>query len=245
MVVKGLASLIHWKHLGFDLVGTAYDSETALRLIESLQPHVVVSDIQLNDGTGLELIEKVNGSSPEILFILISGYESFDYCRQAISLGAVNYISKPVNFEELESELRKCLRRIEEKQILKEADRVFIKHLRERSSKQAVEEKLIHRIKAYIDSNYYEYISIQSISDNFFIGQSYFSELFKKEFGITFRKYLTRLRMEKAKLYIIEGKYKISDIAFRVGYDDPGYFSQLFRKHSGLSPREFRYRAER
>lgn len=239
MIVKGLTKLINWKQLGFELVGSAFNGKSALERITDLDPHVVVSDIQLGDITGLELIESIHKTHPQILFIFISGHDDFSYCQQAISKGAVDYILKPINMEYLSTILDKCNHLIENQLILDSADRIsFVAKQQESENESDV--KLIEKIKAYIDMNYYENIDIASIADKFFIGQTYFSELFKKEFGINFKKYLTQIRMEKAKLYIIDNKFKISGIATRVGFDDPGYFSQVFRKYTGMTPREFK-----
>lgn len=239
MIVKGLTKLIPWKKLGYDLVGTAFSGRSALESIATLMPDVVVSDIQLGDTTGLNLIEEVHKTMPDILFIFISGYDDFSYCQKAIAAGAIDYLLKPVDMTYLATVLTKCKSKIEDKQILDQTDRIsFNTNLSASITPDSA--KLIDNIKAYIDANYHLDIDIASISNQFFIGQTYFSELFKKEFNVNFKKYLTELRIEKAKLYFMETEYKISDIAARVGYDDPGYFSQVFKKHTGQTPRQFK-----
>ena len=64
--------------------------------------------------------------------------------------------------------------------------------------------------------------------------------LFKKETGKNFLEYVTELRIQKAKNYLIQTDYDIAEIAASVGYGDLKYFSKLFRKNTGLSPSEFR-----
>lgn len=240
MIVKGLSKLIQWNDLGYELVGTAFNGKTALKLIEDLRPHLVVSDIQLGDTTGLELIDAAKKINPDIVFIFISGYDDFAYCQKAISKGAVDYLLKPVDMPYLSNVLEKCKDKLKDIQILQTTDRISFDAKSDSINETPEDEKLIDSIKAFIDSNYHEDIDIPTISTKFYIGQTYFSELFKKEFGINFKKYLTEVRIEKAKLYIMDNKYKISDIATRVGYDDPGYFSQVFKKQTGLTPRQFK-----
>lgn len=240
MIVKGLSKLIPWNELGYELVATAFNGKTALKLIADLQPHLVVSDIQLGDTTGLELIDAAKKINPDLIFIFISGYDDFSYCQKAISKGAVDYLLKPVDIAYLSSVLTKCKEKLKDIQILQTTDRISFNSHNLPLNETPEDEKLIDSIKSFIDTNYNENIDIPTISAKFYIGQTYFSELFKKEFGINFKKYLTEVRIEKAKLYIMDNNYKISDIAMRVGYDDPGYFSQVFKKQTGLTPRAFK-----
>lgn len=237
MIVKGLSKLIPWHHLGYELVGTAFSGKSALQTLKALDPDVIVSDIQLGDTTGLDLLKEIHKTHPGILFIFISGYDDFSYCQSAIANGAVDYLLKPVDMDYLGQVLVKCKTRLEDRRILDHTDRISFNYDQDT---EETDDKLIHNIKAYIDANYHEDIDIAAISNQFYIGQTYFSELFKKEFGINFKKYLTQMRIEKAKRYIIETDYKISDIASKVGYEDPGYFSQVFRKLTGLTPRQFK-----
>ena len=243
MIVKGLTKLIHWEELGFEVIGTAFNGTTAFRSITDLKPDVVISDIQLGDTTGLKLINQVLQVHPDTLFIFISGYDDFKYCQEAIHLGAVDNLLKPVDMNYLEGILSKCSVKLKDMAILNQTDRISFNTVNSSDSK-VKDSRLIDDIKDYIDANYMENIDIASIAARFYIGQTYFSELFKKEYKVNFKKYLTRLRMEKAKLYILGSDYKISDIAAKVGYEDPGYFSQVFKNHTGKTPRQFKNQSE-
>lgn len=69
---------------------------------------------------------------------------------------------------------------------------------------------------------------------------SYFSSVFSKEMGKTFIEYLTEVRMEKAKQYLVCSSMKTSEISYEVGYKDPHYFSYIFKKTQGCTPKEYR-----
>ncbi|MNR24769.1 HTH-type transcriptional activator Btr [compost metagenome] len=62
--------------------------------------------------------------------------------------------------------------------------------------------------------------------------------MFKKATGETFTNYLIRLRLEKAKVLLAEGKYMIYEISEKVGYKNVAYFSSIFKKHFGMNPSE-------
>lgn len=101
--------------------------------------------------------------------------------------------------------------------------------------------KIIDEIKDYIDTHYFEDLSLNDMSQNFFINKSYLSELFKKRIGQTFLGYLTSVRMNKAvELLSANTTYKVYEIARLVGYEDGKYFSKLFRNFKGITPDEFK-----
>lgn len=91
----------------------------------------------------------------------------------------------------------------------------------------------------FIDQNYKENISLDDIVLKMNLSKSYVSSLFKKYNNITFVKYLTSVRMEKAKDLLQQKKYKIINVSMLCGYDDPFYFSHCFKKYVGKSPKEY------
>ena len=74
----------------------------------------------------------------------------------------------------------------------------------------------------------------------FFNSVSYFSSRFKEEKGVSPLKYLNDLRIELACKYLRNSNYKINQICFFVGFDNPLYFSKMFRRNMGMSPKEYR-----
>ena len=109
LIVKGLSKLINWASLDIEVVGEAIDGLTADRMIRETEPDLVISDIRMPGLTGLELLERHKSDMQSPKFIFISGYEEFEYVRQALSGGAVDYLLKPVSAEALEKAVRKAL----------------------------------------------------------------------------------------------------------------------------------------
>lgn len=79
---------------GFSIVGEATDGEQAVQLILSLRPDLVISDIRMPNMDGLELQEAILEKYPNILLVMLSGYDELDYVRKALKNGAVDYILK-------------------------------------------------------------------------------------------------------------------------------------------------------
>ena len=85
-----------------------------------------------------------------------------------------------------------------------------------------------------------EDIALNRVAGEVCMSPSYFSSVFSKEMGKTFIEYLTEVRMEKAKQYLVCSSMKTSEISYEVGYKDPHYFSYIFKKTQGCTPKEYR-----
>lgn len=83
-------------------------------------------------------------------------------------------------------------------------------------------------------------LSLRFVAEKVGLSEAYFSSLFHAEIQISFRKYLTNLRIEEAKYLLEQGEYKIWDIASRTGFSDEGYFSKVFKKVTDVSPKDWR-----
>ena len=109
---KELRKLIDWAALDVEVVGEAADGLTASAMIEQTDPDLVISEIPLPGMSGLELLERYAAGGQGPRFIFVSEYQKFEYVRQALSGGAVEYLLKPVSAESLGKAVRKALGRM-------------------------------------------------------------------------------------------------------------------------------------
>lgn len=98
----------------------------------------------------------------------------------------------------------------------------------------------IGKIKEYLDQNYSTHITLDYLSDIFFINKFYLSELFKEQFGVSVMDYLISVRITEAKKLLRFTNQTMEDIAAAVGINGAAYFSRLFKKVEGISPNEYR-----
>ncbi|OKP96679.1 response regulator [Paenibacillus sp. P46E] len=123
-----------------------------------------------------------------------------------------------------------------------------VKRMREASASQALElepmkgsgEKAIDVALHYIKEHFYEDLSLEKMASVVFLNPAYFSQLFKQKTGQGYKEYVTSLRLEQAKLLLLNPKLKLAEIAERVGYQDMKHFTQMFRKRYQLTPTEYR-----
>lgn len=113
-VRKSIIKKIDWNAAGFQVVGDAENGEEALERIEALEPDVVLTDIRMPYMDGLTLAEKVRQRFPSTKIVIFSGYDDFEYAKQAIKLNVTEYILKPVNVEELTAILKRIKANLDE-----------------------------------------------------------------------------------------------------------------------------------
>ncbi|RXZ78637.1 DNA-binding response regulator [Paenibacillaceae bacterium] len=101
---------------------------------------------------------------------------------------------------------------------------------------------IIGRAIQYIRSHYAEEIGLPDVAAHCHLSANYFGNLFKKETGESFSSYLSRLRMDKAKLLLKNTDMKVAEIAEAVGYPDSNYFATAFKGTAGCSPSDYRKR---
>jgi two-component system, response regulator YesN len=231
-VVKKITNM----NIGFEVIGTAEDGKTALELIESHSPDVLVTDIRMPIMDGLELLKITSSRYPNIKIIVISGYDDFKYAQQALKYQAVDYLLKPL----LTEELLEAFSRI---RIFLDAQTNIIKHniLQLKDEYSYSPEEIARLVEAYIKENYAQEINFELISHNFNFSSSYLSKIFTKHIGENLSKYLISLRINKAKQLLLNNReLSIKDIGELVGYPNQFYFSRIFKSVVGKSPACYR-----
>ncbi len=97
MIRRGLAEIIKWNEIGYELSGAVGTAAEALAILQKTRVHVLLTDISMPEMTGLELIRRAKELHPRMKTVVISGYSEFDYAMEAIKLKVENYILKPLD----------------------------------------------------------------------------------------------------------------------------------------------------
>lgn len=99
----------------------------------------------------------------------------------------------------------------------------------------------VHLAKAirYINAHYADDLDLETLAKNVFVSSYYISHLFRNEMGTTFSDYLTKIRLDNAKKYLMEG-LSVEKTAELVGYNDGNYFIKIFKKYVGVTPAKYR-----
>lgn len=101
MIRMGIKKVIDWEALGICEVFTASSAREALEIIEEYEPEIMITDIQMSEMTGLQLIEAARKRQPRLRVLVLTGYDSFEYARQSLRLQVQDLFLKPVDEEVL------------------------------------------------------------------------------------------------------------------------------------------------
>ena len=228
MIREGFKRLFDWEAHDCEVVGEAADGMEALTQIDTLRPDIVIMDINIPIMNGLKVIQLARIKHPDMAFVIVSGYDDFSYCREALRLQITDYILKPVNYEEFGT----CIDNLKIS--------LFEKRVSEKAEPEKQEERTITSITRYLQEHLAEDLSLTVLADEFHQNPQYISQLFKNEIGVNFLSYLTNIRMEKAKKLLLSTSLSITDVADQSGYGDYRVFTKVFKKSEGITPSQYR-----
>lgn len=237
-VREGLLLLAEWEKHGIDTVFEAEDGNEAIKLIAQHHPEIIFTDMRMPKRDGISLLKWIHSSDLLSKTIVVSGYDDFEYMRNAIYYKSFDYILKPIDPEILNETLDRAVMEWKEQNITRLPPQ---KDSQEQSNISQTEEKnSMQKIEEYLRNHYQQDINLQEIADRFFLNREYISRKFKQEFNETITDYLTKIRIEKAKELLANPNMKIYEIAYHVGYQNEKYFSKVFKKQAGITPNEYR-----
>lgn len=153
IVLRGISALIQ-REAGFEFGGSADNGIDGLDLIRRERPDIVMTDIRMPGMTGLEMIRKAKEELPECVYIVFSGFNEFKYVKEAIGLGVIDYVEKPVTVPKLREVLKKASDMYQYRhnysemtKDLRKADRVYVeKALRDLYERPSEEGAILKQI---------------------------------------------------------------------------------------------------
>ena len=228
MIREGFKRLFDWEAHGCEVVGEAADGMEALTQIDALRPDIVIMDINIPIMSGLKVIQLSRIKHPQIAYVIVSGYDDFSYCQQALRMQITDYILKPVNYEEFGT----CIDNLKIS--------LFERRVASAEEPTAQEERTITGITRYLQEHLSEDVSLSVLAEEFHLNPQYISQLFKNEIGVGFLAYLTGIRMEKAKMLLLSTSLSIAEVSERAGYGDYRVFTKVFKKTEGITPSQYR-----
>jgi len=233
IIRKGLRKMLS-SYGNFSVVGCVSNGYEVLDFIETNGPtDCVISDVRMPVMDGVELVRRLSADYPSVKAVMLSGFDDFQYVRDTLRMGAVNYLLKPVE----EAMLVDTLCDIEAE----------LAHSEDKSdlSGTAKDDAGVHSkvefTKKYILEHYREDLNLTGIANATYMNASYLSNLFKRKTGLSVVEYLTQVRLDKAKELLKATEMSANEIANDVGYADQSYFSRLFKKNTGMTPIEYRH----
>ena len=258
--VEGVMEAIDWKSIGIMAVYGAYSSEEAKNIIRQHDIQVIVCDIEMAEESGLDFLRWMRTEGYFAKLIFLTAHARFDYAKESITLGATEYLMKPVDHDILKDTVAAALKTWQEDEKresqVQEYEKICAKLSQGELKKlldsyqdqpelipEQLQDGLIYRIKEYISQNLEGDLNRETIAGQVFLNAAYLSRLFHKETGEKLSDYILRLRMERAKDLLTSTSEKVTSIAQRWGYNNDSYFIKTFRGMVGVTPYEYRKQA--
>ena len=226
-ILEGYKLLFDWEKYQCEVVGTAMDGREAVEKARELKPDIVIMDINLPKLNGLEAIRAIQETAPAdhpIYMIVVTGYDEFSYCQEALRLRVSDFLLKPIDFD-----------------AFGEVIEGLVKKVMENPNRQVVLSDTLKKIVDYVNKNLSdEDMRLTLLAENMNMNPNYISQLFKKELGCGYHAYLNQDRVEKAKKYLRQTNEPISVVAELVGFSDYRIFTKIFKGIVGVAPSQFR-----
>lgn len=241
IAVEGVMNGVNWEILGFDEVFQAYSYSQAVELMQMKYVEILLCDIEMPDGTGLELVRWVNQHSPNTECIIMSCHDEFDYARQALSMRCLDYVLKPVRYTALTAILKKAMETVEERRH-KERMEHFGQQYIDMVSAQSGDgcEDAVEKVERYIREHLSEELSVKNLAEMVYVGADHLTRTFKKRYGKTITDYILQQRMNLAVELLKNPSLTITMVSDAVGFGNYSYFTEQFKRTFGKTPQEYR-----
>ena len=238
---------IIWKDYGIDKVFTAYDVKEAKEVIGEQQIDVLLCDIEMPGENGIALLRWIREEQKDIECIFLTCHASFEYAREAVTLGCQDYILIPTKYEDIGKAVEKVVKRIrireEEKRYQELGRRTVQENLATaaethgvKKSAQQVAEEVVKYIKEHLTE---EDLCINEIASWAHMHPVYLNRIFKKEKESSIGQYIISERMKLAEALLLENKLNAYAVAEQVGYKSYSNFNLTFKKTFGVSPTQY------
>ncbi len=237
---KDLAELLYKNFTPKYRVRRFANGEEAWDYIRSNNPDLLITDIMMPRMSGIELCSKLKTDVNlcHIPVLMLTAKDGNESRLDGLRVGADAYLTKPFSMLELEIRIENILSREKALRLrLKELARFEGFELPAANHDRAFVQKLLAFIQDNIGNSD---LDIPFIADTLHLSRSSLHNKMKTIMRMSSSEFINTVRINKARELMADPELSLSEIAFRVGYNDSAYFSRIFKKHSGKTPKEYR-----
>lgn len=269
-VIQVLRERLDWELLGIGEVFSATDIRQAKEILQKESIQVMVCDIELSRGGGLDLLDWIRQEGFDVQTIFLTCYEQCEYAQRAIALKSLNYFMKPLDYGKLEAGISEAVQAAADREgrqcggtgrervwegpeelseptrgptELSEPESAGAKEQERGAVPPEAAEKphaVVGIIRDYLDAHYQSEVSRSDLTELVYLNPDYISRLFKKGTGTSISSYLVGKRLDLAKGLLESTDLPVNAISHRVGYENYSYFCRMFKENTGCTPNEYR-----
>lgn len=233
----------------------ASNGREAVERAMELDADAVLMDIEMPELDGMEAGRQIRQWKEGCVIIFLTAFATFQYAKQAISMGAAEFLVKPVDPAELQKVLERARDCIDAAEDSKGNMAAGSRRDTAESSRDTAESsiyaadngvqgsravKITQEGKKYMDLHYMDDIGVDTMARMYQVSANYFNKMFKQAYHISSKEYLINIRVEHAMEYLRDPAFTIREAGVMVGYEDSNYFTRIFKKKTGMTPIEYR-----
>lgn len=241
VAIQGLVDDVPWDRLNFEEILTANSYAQAVNLFRTKKVDILLCDIEMPVGNGIELVRWVRENYPKTVCIFLTCHDDFEFARRAIALECLGYILKPADTEEVVEYLLKAQEKImreNQNQVYHDYGKMYIDQMK--GEEHSGGQEAMERVETYIHEHIGEQMSIEMLAGVAYLSVTHLGRLFKKKHNMTVVDYIQEQRVMLARELLKDPKLTVSAVAAKTGYNNYSYFTKSFKKITGKTPREYR-----
>ncbi len=208
----------------YDIIPAASAQEALVILKRAHNIDLVVLDVMMPGITGIDLLKQIKEIDPKQKVVICTGCDSKETIFKALREHADEYVEKPFDIEKMEKIFERLL----------DKKRNFAPDI------NANKQSKFEQVQKFISRNYNKIIRLDDVAKEIFLSPKYVSREFKKKTGKGFMELKKELRIRMAKRLLRETDLSVSQIAYKVGYQNPESFMKLFKKKVGMVSSSYR-----
>ncbi|WP_417129806.1 two-component regulator propeller domain-containing protein [Phocaeicola sp.] len=242
LIVDDNEDMLHFLSSHFQTsytIVTAVDGVDALHKLKEQEVALIISDWMMPNMNGIDLCKAVrnNQLTSHIPFILLTAKTDTEAKITSMNCGADAYIEKPFSLQYLEACIKNLLElRLQLRQKFSQMPTVSINSIAANQSDKVFLEKMNHLIEENLNN---EELSVDFLAEKLCISRSGLFVKIKGLANTTPNEMIQIIRLKKAASLLLENQYRINEVSYMVGFNNPSYFSKCFQKQFGMKPGEY------
>lgn len=239
IIIKGLTNIIGRMAMPALNVMNASNAMDALEIMKYNVTDLLITDIDMPVMDGLSLIEEVKDKGYCTHYIILSGFDKFEFARKAIQYQVMDYLLKPIDKAELQRLIRQAYEKTHQQPLPSSTDSPLLISIPE-PDPEKTPARLLEMLE-YLKAHYQQNLSLDVLGRRFDLHPNYICHLFQTYLHTTFLKYLDALKLQKGlHLLLNDRNLSIQKIAVASGFLNERQFYKVFKKHTGMTPGAFR-----
>lgn len=240
IAIEGIMANVNFADYGIGEVDSANSFQQAQEIILQGDVDIVICDIEMPNGSGLELIEWINQYDSRIVTMILSCHTEFTFAQAAVGLACKAYITKPATPEVLHKAVSEAVGLVEKRNTEMKIQKMGEEYIHQMAGNQGDEVDIVEKVHKYIMSHLGEELSVEELSQMFYLSQNHLTRIFKKKYKTTIVEFMMESRLDLAEELLKNTNLTVTAISAKVGYPNYAYFTKIFKKRCGYTPSAYR-----